>query len=91
MADLVRLAEVNRLLEALAPLEDRLLPNELEMVRSLRAKYAEPGVTDFDDSVVLEVILRNIEVRQGYGMDPKTAPSRTYELQRDEDSDRGSD
>ncbi len=82
MVNLTRHVEAQRLLEELAALEGALLPNELEMVRHLRAKYAEPGVTDFDDVTVLEVILRNVEVRKSYGMDPKTDGGRVYELER---------
>ena len=82
MVNLARHVEAQRLLERLAAVEDALLPNELEMVRHLRAKYAEPGVTDFDDVTVLEVILRNVEIRKGYGMDPKTDGGRVYELER---------
>lgn len=82
MANLARMAEVARLLELLQPLEEQLLPNELEMVRSLRLKYADPAVTDFDDAVVLEVILRNIEIRRGFRIDPKTDGGRVFELER---------
>ena len=66
MTNLLRHTEVTALLERLEGLEDRLLPNELEMLRALRAKYAEPGVTDFDDARCLEVILRNVEIRKGH-------------------------
>lgn len=87
MTNLARMAEVARLLEALEPLEDQLLANELEMVRSLRTKYAEPGVTDFDDAVVLEVVLRNVEIRRGYLIDAKTESPRLYELERRSDGE----
>ena len=66
MTNLARHAAVTELLERLERLEDRLLPNEREMVAHLRSKYAEPGVTDFDDAHCLEVILRNVEIRKGY-------------------------
>ena len=66
MTNLARHAAVTELLERLERLEDRLLPNEREMVAHLRLKYAEPGVSDFDDAQCLEVILRNVEIRKGY-------------------------
>ena len=66
MTNLLRHAEVTALLERLAPLEDQLLPNERQMVQALGDKYAQPGVTDFDDARCLEVILRNLEIRKGF-------------------------
>ena len=82
MVNLARHVEAQRLLEQIAAVEDRLLPNELEMVHHLRAKYGEPGVTDFDDVPVLEVILRNVEIRKGYRIDPRKDAARVYELAR---------
>ena len=69
MSNILRLAEVTALLERIAPLEEELLPNERQMVRSLRDKYRQPGVTDFDDARCLEVILRNHEIRKGFATD----------------------
>ena len=57
--------EVQRLLEEVAVVEARLSPNERELYRSLKAKYAEPLSIAFDDKVCLEVLLRNVEVRRG--------------------------
>ena len=71
MTNLLRHAEVTALLERLAPLEGQLLPNERQMVQAIRDKYAQPGVTDFDDAHCLEVILRNLEIRKGYDMERK--------------------
>ena len=85
MSNLARMAEVQRLLEQLEALQEKLLPNEREMVSSLRAKYDEPGVTDFDDAIVLEVILRNIEIRKGYAIDAKADAPRHYDLERRQD------
>jgi hypothetical protein len=68
--DITRFAEVTRLLEELAPREAELSPNEREMYRSLKARYAEPGQTSFDDKTCLEVMLRNIEVRRRHGLAP---------------------
>ena len=75
-------AEVKRLLEEVAPLEGRLTPNERELFRSLLAKYQEPAHTAFDDKVCLEVILRNIKIREGYGLDPKDTAGRVYNLEK---------
>ncbi len=61
--------EVKTLLQAVAAVEGKLSANELEMYRSLEAKYREPGHTSFDDKICLEVILRNIRIRTGYGLD----------------------
>ncbi len=68
MFDMAQFVEVTRLLEKLAPREAELSPNEREMYRSLKAKYADPGPTGFDDKVCLEVMLRTIEVRRHYGL-----------------------
>lgn len=82
MFDMARHVEIKRLLEQLAEVEDKLLPNELEMVRSLAAKYDEPGHGDFDDVTCLEVILRNVEVRKGFNMDPKRDAGRVIDMPR---------
>ncbi len=80
MFDMTQFTEVKRLLEELAPLQDKLTPNELEMVRALKAKYDEPGHTSFDDKTCLEVILRNIKIRQGYGLEPGETAGRVIDL-----------
>ena len=41
MVNLARHVEAQRLLEAIAAVEDQLLPNELEMVHHLRAKLGQ--------------------------------------------------
>lgn len=82
MFDMARHVEVMSLLEKLQAVEDQLLPNELEMLRSLRAKYAEPGHNDFDDVTCLEVILRNVEVRKGYRIDAKRDGGRVIDMPR---------
>lgn len=79
MADFV---EVTRLLERLATLAERLTPAEQEMVRHLAAKYEVPGPGDFDDKLCLEVILRNVAIRDRYGLDPGAAAGRRIELGR---------
>lgn len=80
--DLARLARMQTLLEELRPLEDKLLPNEREMVRHLAARLDDPGHTQFDDDHVLEVILRNVRVRAGFDFDPARDPPRVIEVTR---------
>ena len=90
MFDMARHAEVTRLLDAVEAAADRLTPNELELYRSLKAKYAAPDHNDFDDAVCLEVILRNIEVRKRHNMDPRKDPGRVIELERKGPGGQGS-
>lgn len=86
--DMARHVKVQALLDKLAEVEDSLTFNELEMVRHLKAKYDDPGPNDFDDTTVLEVILRNVEIRKGFDMDVKTDPGRVIQVEprkKDED------
>lgn len=76
MFDMARHIQVKALLEKTAEVEDQLNFNELEMVRHLKAKYDDPGHSDGDDVTVLEVILRNVEIRRGYDINIKTDPGR---------------
>lgn len=78
--DLARLARIHTLLDELAPLDAKLLPNEREMVRHLAAKVAEPGQTAFDYAHVLEVVLRNVRVREGFAMDAARTPLRVIDV-----------
>ena len=87
MPDLIDLAEVNRLLDRLAAVEENLTPNERELFHNLKAKYREPGVTSFDDKTCLEVMLRNIEIRRGYGLDPQDTVGRIVDLPRTDDAE----
>lgn len=82
MFNLARHAEVTRLLDALEARIEELTPNELELYRTLRAKYASPDHSDFDDVTCLEVMLRNVDIRKGYNMDPRKDPGRTIDLPR---------
>ena len=59
-----------------------LTPNELELYRTLRVRYEDPGAGSFEDKTCLEVILRNIKVRQGVGLKPEETTSRVIELER---------
>ena len=68
------------MLERAVGLEDALLPNEVEMLHSLGGKYHQPLDSDPFDVTVLEVILRNIEVRKGYRIDVKKDPARVIDM-----------
>ncbi len=87
MPDLIDLAEVNRLLDQLAAVEEELTPNERELFHNLKAKYREPGVTSFDDKICLDVMLRNIKIRRGYGLDPQDTVGRIIDLPRTDDEE----
>ena len=82
MVKLSRIAEVLKLIEEVEEVADRLLPNEREMLAHLKAKYQEPGQDDFDDTICLEVIRRNVAVRAGYNWDPERDGGRLIELLR---------
>ncbi len=81
MFDMTAYAEVSGLLEQVAALEERLSPNERELYRSLKAKYAEPGHTSFDDKTCLEVILRNVGIRKAHGQATGANADRVIDLQ----------
>ncbi len=80
MVQLAAYANFKSLLERAAEVEDKLLPNELEMVHSLGAQYAEPLTPDPFDITALEVILRNVEVRKGFRIDVKKDAGRVIDL-----------
>jgi len=80
--DMARHVRVTGLLEEVAAVEDRLTPNELEMVRHLRDKYADPGHGDDDDDLVLQVILRNVGIRRGFDIDARSHTPRAVTAER---------
>ena len=80
MFHLTNYADVKRLLGELETLEDKLMPNELEMLHSLCDKYAEPITIAPFDATALNVMLRNIEVRKGYAFDVKKDAGRVIDL-----------
>ncbi len=82
MFDLVRFAEMTRLIEEVGAVEGRLAPNELEMYRTLKARYAEAGAVDDHDATCLEVILRNIGIREAHGLDARRDAMRVIDLPR---------
>ncbi len=83
MVQLANRVEVLELLEHVAEFEGELTPNEREMVCSLQAKYATPGGESFDDKICLEVIIRNVGIRQSAGMKPSEAAIRKIDLPTD--------
>ena len=66
-------AQVLQLLKAFGNLKDKLTANELEMFSQIKMKYKTSTEGSFDDKVCLEVMLRNIKIREGYGMDKNEA------------------
>ena len=88
MFDLKAYVEVKDLLDQVALIEDRLSANERELFRSLKAKYDEPGPGSFDDKVCLEVLLRNVEIRAGYGLTGRDAGTRRIDLPRQDDPEQ---
>lgn len=83
--NLTRHAEVSRLLEEVGRVAEALTANELELFQHLKAKYADPGPGAEDDKVCLEVMLRNIGIRKGFGLDPRRDTGRKIELERRKD------
>lgn len=73
MVDLVNRVEILDLLGKLEEVADKLTSNELEMFAHLKDKYKSPDGGDFDDKLCLEVILRNVSIREGLGMDKNEA------------------
>ncbi len=82
MVDLVNHVEVTKLLAEAEALAADLTPNEQEMLSHLKSKYAVPDHGDFDDKICLEVMLRNVAIRKGYAMDPKSDAARVIDVTR---------
>ena len=91
MFKMTEFSELLRLLKETEAVEQALMPNELEMLRSLKAKYAEPMSVDPFDLTALNVMLRNVEVRKDYRFYPKKDPGRIIDLPRAEEPGNGSD
>ena len=89
MFDMVDFAVVKRLIEEVEALEDRLTGNELELYRSIKARYEDPAPGSFDDKVCLEVILRNVKIREGYRLKPEDTAGRVIDLPRKSGADEG--
>ncbi len=76
------LHHVKRLLTKVEAIEEKLVPNELEMLRSLKANYVEPLNPDPFDVTSLNVMLCNVEIRKGYRFDPRRDGGRVINLPR---------
>ena len=72
MVKLTNHRQVLALISELKQVADRLTSNELEMFAHLKDKYRSVDAGDFDDKICLEVMLRNVSIRAGYGMDKST-------------------
>ena len=82
MVNLANHAEVLKLLAEAEALAADLTPNEQEMLSHLKSKYAVADHGDFDDKICLEVMLRNVAIRKGYAMDPKSDAARVIDVTR---------
>ena len=82
MFNMMGYVELKRLLTKVEAIEEKLMPNELEMLRSLQAKYAEPLTPDPFDVTSLDVMLRNVEIRKGYRCDPRRDGGLVIDLSR---------
>lgn len=78
-AALQAFVEIKSLLEKVERVADRLADNERDVYDELRTRYATFTTAQFEDKTLLEVMLRNVTVRQdlsdrfggddGYGRD----------------------
>jgi len=76
MVNLAHYAEIKTLLDKVAGLADELSPNERELFHTLAVRYEELVTGTFDDKTCLEVMLRNVEIRKGYGLKASEATRR---------------
>jgi hypothetical protein len=81
MVNLAHYAEIKAVLDEVAARADELSPNERELFHTLAARYEEPVTGSFEDKTCLEVMLRNMELRKGYGLKASDA-TRRVELAR---------
>jgi hypothetical protein len=84
MVNLAHYAEIKALLDEVTAVADRLSPNERELFHTLAARYEEPVTGTFDDKTCLELMLRNVALRKGYGMKASEA-TRRLDLPRKSD------
>ncbi len=85
MVNIVAYNELKRLITEVGELENKLSPNELEMLHSLKTKYQEIQDADPFDIAALEVMDRNIKIRDGYGLDARKDTGRVITLPRDDE------
>lgn len=82
MVELAAFAALRGLIEEAEAVAQSLMPNEREMLHSLRSKYTAPADVDPFDRAALEVMLRNVEIRKGYDFDPRRDGGRVIDLPR---------
>ncbi|MCW9033794.1 MAG: hypothetical protein OQJ97_06195 [Rhodospirillales bacterium] len=85
MVNLVEYNELKNLLTEVAELEEKLSPNELEMYHSLKNKYFEAQAVDPFDMTALDVMTRNVKIREGYGIDARKDTGRVITLPRSDE------
>ena len=86
MVDLSNRAQVLTLLAECKQHLDKFTPTELEMYSHLKKKYATSTDGSFDDKTCLEIMLRNIGIRQSFNMD-KSEATRVIDLKSSSDLD----
>ncbi len=82
MTNLANRAEVLKLLADVAEIEHALTPAEADMFEQIKTKYEELANGSFDDKICLEVMIRNVAIREGYGMSVTEASGRKIDLPR---------
>lgn len=82
MIDLAQYAEIKNLLDRIEAIEGGLTPNEKQQHLKMRELYAEPCQVAFGDVRMLEVILRNVEIRKHYAIDKDKDTERTISFGR---------
>ena len=85
MVNLAHYTEIKTLLDEVTALADELSSNERELFHTLAARYEEPVTGSFEDKTCLEVMLRNVALRKGYGLKAQDA-TRQVDLPRKPDS-----
>ncbi len=76
MVNLAHYAEIKTLLAEVTGLADDLSPTERDLFHTLSVRYEELVTGTFDDKICLEVMLRNVEIRKGYGLNAGDATRR---------------
>lgn len=82
MIDLAQYAELKNLLDRIEVIEDELTPNERRRYSDMKGLYSEPCQVAFGDVRMLEVILRNVEIRKRYIIDKDKDTQRTISFGR---------
>lgn len=86
MIDLANRAQVLKLLADIKEQTDQLTSNEFEMYSLIKKKYASSDEGTFDDKLCLEVMLRNIVIRKGFGMH-KDSATRVIDVENNNSND----